>query len=572
MSRFTIASRLLLATALAFSFLTHAPALAQERPRALLNYDSIHHPVISTTGLVVSQNEIASRVGAAILAKGGNAVDAAVATGFALAVTLPRAGNLGGDGFMLVHVAAENRTYALDYRSMAPLAARPAMYDENPRDARYGYRAPGVPGTVAGLELAHRRWGRLPWAEVVEPARRLAEDGVVLSHDAAEALAWGKGVLERWEAGRAAFMRADGSTPAAGETFRQPDLAWTLQQIETGGADAFYRGPVADRIVASMQAHGGLITHEDLARYRPAERTPIETDYRGRRVVTMPPSSAGGVMLLELLNIVERFDLKASGADTAASLHLMSEAMKLAQLDRTRYIGDPDFSRLPVAQLISQAYADQRSALISTGGVLPAPSLVPGDPWEVEGIDTTHFSVVDDEGNVVSNTYTLGSSFGSGAVVDGAGFLLNDQMKNFNRRMGPDGRPITANGMEPGKRMISTMAPTIVFKGGRPWLVTGTPGGSTIPNSLFQLIVNVVDHDMNVAEATTTPRIHQDGAKGALQVEPGLNRDTIRLLEGLGHRIEVDQTIGSTQSILIEDGQLLGAADPRRPGSAAVLP
>ncbi len=250
----------------------------------------------------------------------------------------------------------------------------------------------------------------------------------------------------------------------------------------------------------------------------------------------------------------------------------MSEAMKLAQLDRTRYIGDPDFSTLPTAQLTSQAYADRRSSLISTDSLLPAPSLVPGDPWEVEGIDTTHFSVVDSEGNAVSNTYTLGSSFGSGAVVDGAGFLLNDQMKNFNRRMRADGRPVTANGMEPGKRMISTMAPTIVFQDGRPWLVTGTPGGSTIPNSLFQLIVNVVDHGMNLAEATTTPRVHQDGATGALQVESGLNRDTIRLLEGLGHKVVVGQTIGSSQSILIDDGMLMGAADPRRPDSAAIMP
>ena len=543
-----------------------------DQPQALLNYDSVHHPLISTTGMVVSQNDIASRVGAEILARGGNAVDAAVATGFALAVTLPRAGNLGGDGFMLVHVAAENRTYALDYRSAAPLAARPADYDANPRDARYGYRAPGVPGTVAGLAHAHSRWGRLPWAEVVEPARRLAADGVRLSHDAAYAMSWSKGVLSRWPAGRAVFLRPDGTSRQAGDLWIQPDLAWTLGEIERDGPDAFYLGAVADRIVASMQAHGGLITHEDLARYRPAERTPIETDYRGHRVVTMPPSSAGGVMLLELLNIVERFDLKAMGADTAASLHVMSEAMKLAQLDRTRYIGDPEFSRLPTERLISQPYADRRSALISTDGVLAAPSLVPGDPWEVEGVDTTHFSVVDADGNVVSNTYTLGSSFGSGAVIDGAGFLLNDQMKNFNRRMGSDGRPITANGMEPGKRMISTMAPTIVFKDGRPWLVTGTPGGSTIPNSLFQLIVDVVDHDMNVAEATATPRVHQDGATGRLQVESGLNRDTIRLLEALGHRVEFGQTIGSTQSILIEDGALLGAADPRRPDSAAVIP
>ena len=555
------------------ALLALAPCVqAQEQPAALLNYESVHHPVISTTGLVVSQNDIASRVGADILARGGNAVDAAVATGFALAVTLPRAGNLGGDGFMLVYVAAEGRTYALDYRSVAPLAAKPALYDQEPRDARYGYRASGVPGSVAGLAHAHARWGRLPWAELIEPARKLAADGVTLSHDSAYALSWSKDVLGHWEAGRGIFLQTGGAPWRPGDTLVQSDLAWTLGEIQRDGADAFYRGAVADRIVASMQAHGGLITHEDLARYQPIERAPIETEYRGHRVVTMPPSSAGGVMLLELLNLVERFDLKAMGADTAASLHVMSEAMKLAQLDRTRYIGDPDFSTLPTAQLTSQAYADRRSSLISTDSLLPAPSLVPGDPWEVEGIDTTHFSVVDSEGNAVSNTYTLGSSFGSGAVVDGAGFLLNDQMKNFNRRMRADGRPVTANGMEPGKRMISTMAPTIVFQDGRPWLVTGTPGGSTIPNSLFQLIVNVVDHGMNLAEATTTPRVHQDGATGDLQVESGLNRDTIRLLEALGHKVVVGQTIGSSQSILIGDGMLMGAADPRRPDSAAITP
>jgi gamma-glutamyltranspeptidase / glutathione hydrolase len=558
----------LLAALLALAPCVHA----QEQPEALLNYDSVHHPVISTTGLVVSQNDIASRVGAEILAKGGNAVDAAVATGFALAVTLPRAGNLGGDGFMLVYMAAEDRTYALDYRSVAPLAAQPALYDHEPRDARYGYRAPGVPGSVAGLAHAHARWGRLPWAELIEPARKLAAEGVTLSHDSAYALSWSKDVLGHWEAGRRIFLQPDGAPWRPGDTLVQSDLAWTLGEIQRDGAEAFYRGAVADRIVASMQAHGGLISREDLARYQPVERAPIETEYRGLRVVTMPPSSAGGVMLLELLNLVERFDLKTMGADTAASLHVMSEAMKLAQLDRTRYIGDPDFSTLPTAQLTSQVYADRRSSLISTDRLLPTPSLVPGDPWEVEGIDTTHFSVVDSEGNAVSNTYTLGSSFGSGAVVDGAGFLLNDQMKNFNRRMRADGRPVTANGMEPGKRMISTMAPTIVFKDGRPWLVTGTPGGSTIPNSLFQLIVNLVDHRMNLAEATTTPRVHQDGATGALQVESGLNRDTIRLLESLGHKVVVGQTIGSSQSILIDDGMLMGAADPRRPDSAAVIP
>lgn len=544
-------------------------------PRDLLNYPSIHHPVVGEKGMAVSQNAIASRVGADILSQGGNAVDAAVAVGFALAVTLPRAGNLGGDGFMLVHVAAENRTYAIDYRSTAPQAARAALYNAaeggDPRDARYGYRASGVPGSVAGLAHAHERWGRLPWAQILEPARRLAADGVTLSHDEAFAAGWAERMVGRWEAGRAAFYKPDGSRYAAGDVWRQPDLAWTLEQIQNDGAAAFYTGAVADRIVASMRQHGGLITHADLAAYRPLERAPLDTEYRGHRVVTMPPPSAGGVMLLEMLNIAETFDLKASGSNTAASLHLMAEAMKLAQLDRTFYIGDPDFSRQPTAQLTSQTYADSRSALIDPTGLLPRAQLTPGDPWEVEGIDTTHFSVVDAAGNVVSNTYTLGSSYGSGAMVDGAGFLLNDQMKTFNRRMDAQGRPLTANGMEPGKRMISTMAPTIVFRGGQPWLVTGTPGGSTIPNTLFQLIVNVIDHGMNIAEATQTPRVHQDGATGALRVEPGISADTLRLLQALGHRVEADETIGSSQSILIQNGRRLGAADTRRPDAEAAI-
>lgn len=571
--------RSLIASAVAAVLLTTpgaaaAQAAAPTPERALLNYPSIHHPVVGERGMVVSQNTIASRVGAEILKQGGNAVDAAVAVGFALAVTLPRAGNLGGDGFMLVHVAAENRTYALDYRSTAPAAARAALYEArqggNPQDARYGYRASGVPGTVAGLAHAHQRWGRLPWAQVVEPARKLAADGVTLSHDEAFAARWAGRMTDRWDAGRAVFRKADGAAYDAGDLWRQPDLAWTLEQIERDGPSAFYTGVVADRIVASMRRHDGLITHADLAAYRPIERTPLETEYRGHRVVTMPPPSAGGVMLLEMLNIAETFDLKASGPNTAASLHLMAETMKLAQLDRTRYIGDPDFSRLPTAQLTSQAYADGRAALIAPDRLLPRARLTPGDPWEVEGIDTTHFSVADAEGNLVSNTYTLGSSYGSGAVIDGAGFLLNDQMKTFNRRMDAQGRPLTANGMEPGKRMISTMAPTIVFRDGRPWLVTGTPGGSTIPNTLFQLIVNAVDHDMNVAEATQTPRVHQDGATGALLVEPGISGDTIRLLEAKGHRVVIDETIGSSQSIVLQGDRRLGAADTRRPDAEAV--
>ena len=562
--------------ALLAAFLPTGAAHSQAAARpALLDYRAIQHPVRAERAMVVSQNIIASQVGADILKRGGNAVDAAVAVGFALAVTLPRAGNLGGDGYMLVHVAETGETLVLDYRSIAPMAAHVSLFSENqggdPADLRRGYRASGVPGTVAGLEAAHRRWGRLPWAELVRPARLLAQDGVVLSRDEADGLAWSRPMWEPYAAGRETFLKADGSGYAAGERFAQPDLAWTLSQIEQGGAVAFYGGAVAERIVASMARNNGLITREDLAAYRPVFREPIEADYRGYRVVATPPSSSGGVMLLEMLNIVENFDLKSAGAGTAASIHLMAEAMKLAQLDRVRWIGDPDFSAVPTRLLVSQAFADERARLIHPDRILPATALHPLDPWTVEGESTTHFSVVDAEGNVVSNTYTLGASYGSGAVIDGAGFLLNDQMKNFNRRMGPDGRPLRANGMEPGKRMISTMTPTIVFREDKPWLVTGTPGGATIPNSLFQLIVNMVDHDMTVAQATHAPRAHQDGASGRLEVEPGFNGDTADLLARRGHRIGRRSTIGSVQSILIRpDGGLEGAADSRRPDAAAV--
>ena len=568
-----------LTLSLGMAGLAPAQALAQSEaqaergaePRALLNYPSIHHPVEGRGGMVVSQNHIASQVGADILSKGGNAVDAAVAVGFALAVTLPRAGNLGGDGFMLVHVAGEAKTYALDYRSMAPAAARTSHFNASeggdPKDARYGYRAPGVPGTVAGLAHAHKKWGRLSWAEVVEPARKLADEGVVLSIDEAFATQWASRSLARWEAGRAIFFKPDGSLYQAGDVLRQADLAWTLDQIKNGGAEAFYRGAVADRIVASMERHGGLISRADLANYHPVERQPLEGEYRGLRILTMPPPSGGGVMMLEMLNLVEGFDLKAAGPNSAASLHLMAEAMKLAQLDRSRYIGDPDFNRIPAQQLVSQAYADERAKAIDPTKSLARPQLAAGDPWRVEGIDTTHFSVVDAEGNVVSNTYTLGSSYGSAAVIDGAGFLLNDQMKNFNLRPGAR----TNNALEPGKRMTSTMMPTIVFKDDKPWIVTGTPGGSTIPNTLFQILVNVIDHGMNIAEATQTPRVHQDGATGALLVEPGVSPDTQVLLRALGHKVQVDETIGSSQSILIEGDKRMGAADSRRPDAAAII-
>jgi gamma-glutamyltranspeptidase/glutathione hydrolase len=569
-----------LAAALASAVLITAAAapMPAEAQSTLLDYDTIKHPVVDREGMVVSQNEIASHVGAEILARGGNAVDAAVATAMALAVTLPRAGNIGGSGFMLVHIAGEDRTIAIDYRSAAPASATKEMFlDRRGRENRaadFGHRAAAVPGTVAGLALAHERYGSLPWAELVRPAQALAAEGIVVSRDLSEALRWGRSRLESSDAAIDTFFKADGTPYMFGEVLVQPELAWTLGRLADQGPEDFYTGEIARRIVADMEARGGLITLEDLAGYEAKVREPLRTTYRGLDVLTMPPSSSGGVALIEMLNILEHFDLAGMGPNSAASLHTLSEVMKLAYADRTRYWGDPDFVENPVTGVTSKAYAAERARLVPFDRATPPPEIAPGDPLAYESPDTTHFSVVDRHGNVVSNTYTLGSSFGSGAVVDGAGFLLDNQMKNFALRYQvPDVRGMSANEanrLEPGKRMTSSMTPTIVFREGEPWLVTGTPGGSTIINTVLQVIVNVVDHGMNIAEATEAPRIHQNWRPSELEVEPGISIDTLRMLGGLGHEIELSQTIGSAQSILIEDGELRGAADPRRPDSRAV--
>ncbi len=566
-------------SALLLSALALAASPVAAQKKQLLEYPSIHSPVVGEKGMVVSQNAIASSVGAAILRDGGNAIDAAVAVGFALAVTLPRAGNIGGDGFMLVHDAKTNQQVFFDFRSVAPKAATLAMYlDNQGREsaiASQGYLAPSVPGTVAGLAMAHKRFGRLSWAKVVAPAIALARDGVNLTPDEAFVFTWGKERLSTSAAARAAYYRPDGSPYKAGETLRQPDLAWTLTQIAKRGADGFYKGPVAERFAADMKAHGGLITLEDLAAYRAVERTPLRGTYRGLEVVTAPPASAGGATLLNMLNMLEGFDLKPLGPGSAQSLHLMAETMKLAYADRYRVLGDTDFVTVPVRGFISKDYAKLRAQLINPDRARPASEMGPGDPLKFESPSTTHFSVADAEGNVVSTAYTLGADFGSGVMIAGTGVLLNNQMNNFDHvnaaKALRDGTPMPLNAMAPGKRMLSTMMPTMVFKDGKPWLITGTPGGSTIINTVLQVIVNVVDFNLNVEEATHQPRIFQD-AGNTLRVEPNFNPDTTRLLREKGHRITSDETMGSAQSILIENGLYLGAADPRRPGALALPP
>jgi gamma-glutamyltranspeptidase / glutathione hydrolase len=559
-------------SAVAFSAL---PAHAQAPARALLDYPDIHHPVIGDRGMVVSQSEPASRIGAQILRRGGNAVDAAIAVSFALAVTLPRAGNIGGDGFMLAYLANSNETVAIDYRSCAPRGAAADLFlDASGRESRAaarGHSAAAVPGTVAGLALAHRRWGKTAWAELLAPAIALASDGVTLTYDEAFALSWAQNRLS--DDARRIFYGADNVADRAGEALRQPALAQTLRAI-AADPNSFYRGEVAGQIAASMQAHGGHITLEDLAAYRAVARTPLSTNYRGFELATMCPPSGGGVSLVQSLNILEHFDIAAMGAGSADATHVLAEAMRLAYADRTRYVGDPDFVDVPLAQLTSDAYAAQRARLISMRRATDPRRISAGVLGE-EGRDTTHFSVADADGNAVSVTTTLGDSFGSGAVIETAGFLINNQMKNFaleyGRREGAALATSPANALAPGKRMMSTMSPTILFRNGRPWIVLGTPGGSTIHNTILQILVNVIDHRMNIAEATNAPRIHQQW-RGALNMEPGFSPDTIAILRQRGHEARQEETMGSAQSILIENGLFYGAADPRRPGAAAVPP
>lgn len=561
------------------TFVLALPVPVAAQSRHLLEYPSIHSPVVGTRGMVVSQNEMASAVGAQILRDGGNAVDAAVAVAFALAVTLPRAGNVGGDGFVTVYDAKSKQVRVIDFRGIAPRGATAAMFVDNKGKERgiasYGYLAPSVPGSVAGLEHAHRKWGKLPWAKVVEPALRLARDGVKLTADEAFVFGWGRERLSNSVSGKATFYKPDGSLYAKDDVLKQPDLAWTLGEIQKGGAKAFYTGEIARRIVADMKANGGLITMEDLASYKPVERDPLIGSYRGYTVYTPPPASAGGATLLNMLNILEHFDVKAAGQGSAASLHLLAETMKLAYADRYRVLGDPAFVTAPVKGFTSKAYAAERAKLISTDKVIPGADAPVGDPLKFESPSTTHLSVADADGNAVSLTTTLGSDFGSGVMIARTGILLNNQMNNFSHEQAWEaqrtGTLPPLNAMAPGKRMLSTMMPTIVFKGDKPWLVTGTPGGSTIPTTVVQVVVNAIDYGLNVDEATHRPRIYQ-GNNATLRVEPGFNPDTVAALKAKGHRITSDETMGSAHSIMITDNLFLGAADPRRPGAKAIEP
>jgi len=564
------------------SFTAFAPAAgqAQALQSAPINeYNAINHPVAGRNGMVASQNADATRVGVEIMRQGGNAIDAAVAVGLALAVTLPRAGNLGGGGFMLVHIAEEDRTVAVDFREVAPALAHRDMYfgsdgGIDDEEYRFSHKSSGVPGTVAGLDHILSKYGTMSWAEVVEPAIRLARDGIVVTDDLANNLRASKSRLTQSPATAAAFYKADGSEYEVGERLRQPDLAWSLEQLGEGGADAFYRGTIAARIIADMDAHNGIITREDLEGYRVLERDPVAGRYRGFDVRAMSAPSSGGMHIVQMLNILDRFPISELGYGSADAMHIMAEAMKLAYADRSKYLGDPDFVDLPVRQLTSVDYAANLAAGIDMDSARPSEEIAPGDLTAYESPETTHYSVMDADGNAVVNTYTLMFSYGSGVVIDGAGFLMNNNMGNFTLRpdipdafglMGSVDNQITA-----GRRPVSSMTPIIVLRDGVPYLLTGSPGGSRIITTNLQLLVNVLGHEMNIADATVRPRIHHQWQPDRLEVESGFGPDAIRILMDRGHNVVPGRAMGSLQTVLFDGNLFYGFSDPRRPGALSL--
>ena len=555
--------------------------LAQTDRGAIIRYNSRHHPVVDTAGMVASQNAVASEVGAAILADGGNAVDAAIGVGFALAVVLPRAGNIGGGGFMLAYLAESDETIAIDYREMAPPRASRDMFldedgDVDPARARYSHLSSGVPGTVAGLWEAHQRYGSMPWKRLVQPAVDLARNGIVVSHDLANLLASRQERLSRFPAARDYFYKPDGSAYLAGEVLVQSDLADSLELIANDGRDAFYKGSIAQLIAAEMAANGGLIDADALARYEPTLRQPVRGAYRGYEVVSMPPSSSGGVHIIQMLNILENFPMSEFGAGSADSVHVLTEAMKLAYADRSRHLGDMDFYDVPIDWLTDEDYGRSLAESIDMQKARRSVDIAPGEPAAYESPDTTHFSVMDAYGNAVSNTYTLNFSYGSHIAVSGAGFLLNNEMDDFSSKPGvPNAFGLIggeANAIEAGKRPLSSMTPTMIFFDGEPWLVTGSPGGSRIITTVLQMIVNVIDHGMNIADATSVARIHHQWLPDVLRLESGFSPDTVRELERRGHQVQEGQAMGSLQSVIKRDENYRGFSDPRRPEAGSVGP
>ena len=542
-------------------------------------------PVRARHGIVASTNEVASRVGVDIMKRGGNAVDAAIAVAFALAVTHPAAGNLGGGGFMMIRLK-DGRSTAIDYREMAPSAAHRNVYlDRNGElikgegGSLVGYRAAGVPGTVRGMELALKKYGsgKLTWAQLVEPARRLAANGFTVTHSLERSLRGSREQLSTYAETKRIYLKG-GNFYEEGELFRQPELAATFARLQRFGPNEFYEGETARMIVDDMKRNKGLMTLDDLHGYVAKERTPLRGNYRGYEIISMPPPSSGGAVLIEMLNILEGYDLKAFEASSSDRYHLMAEAMRRAFADRAEYMGDTDFVKVPIAGLIDKSYAKTLRATIKTDRASTSAEVRAGRPAGYESDDTTHFTVVDAEGNAVANTYTLNDSYGSSATVKGAGIILNNEMDDFAAKPGTANMygliQGERNAVAPRKRPLSAMTPTIVLrKDGSFWFTVGSPGGPTIINTVLCVITNVIDYDMNIQQAIDAPRIHHQWLPDELVGEPyGLSGDTQRALTSRGHALAKQRYLGDAEGIMIEEktGVRLGATDPRRSDGLAV--
>jgi gamma-glutamyltranspeptidase/glutathione hydrolase len=576
-----ITLRLLLPTLITCAALLSAPPATAREDAAktpIIDYKNRFVPAIAQHGMVVGPEQLAAKIGTDILKQGGNAVDAAVATGFALAVSFPRAGNLGGGGFMLIHLAENDTQTLIDYREIAPAAASRDMFLDDqgkvePQRAYFSHQSSGVPGTVAGMVYALEKYGSMRLKDVLAPAIALAEKGMTITYALNYEIGSRAERLMHNETASKLFFKADGSPYDIGDTWRQPELAWTLKQIARHGSEAFYSGTIAQRIVADMAANDGLITAADLAAYRVVERQPVRGTYRGYEIVSTPPPSSGGIHIIQILNILEGFDLKSLGHNSAAYLHLLTESMKLAYADRSQYLADPDFYATPTQQLIDKNYAAKQRARINPNKATAAVDIAPGRDLPSESFDTTHYTVADKDGNVVSNTYTLNFSFGSHIAVPGTGMLLNNEMSDFATRPGhPNPFGLVegeANRIEGHKRPLSSMSPTLVFHEGKPWLATGSPGGSTIITSILQTLLNAMEFDMNIAAAAAGARIHHQWQPDSVMAESGVSPDTLKIMRDMGHTVNIGKrTLGRTNSIMFNDGWLYGATDTRRPGGA----
>jgi gamma-glutamyltranspeptidase/glutathione hydrolase len=561
-----------------FALFLGAFALAQSRPQLASTLRTIPpaHGILAHNGMVVAQEARAARIGIEILDRGGNAVDAAVAVGFAMAVTYPRAGNLGGGGFMVIHLANGTDT-SIDYRETAPAAATKDMFldaagNPDPNKSRDSGLAVGVPGTVAGLALAEAKYGsgKLSLADLIAPAIGLAQNGFPVEDDLADSLPRARDRLARWPSSAGIFLNGDRPL-REGDRLLQFDLADTLRGIAKDGPRAFYEGRTAEQIAAAVRAAGGIMTKGDLANYHAVERPVVHGTYRGYDIVSMPPPSSGGVALIEMLNILEGYDLTKLGRGDEA-LHDAIEAMKRAYADRAAYMGDPDSVKMPLAGLMSKKYAAELRNSI-TERATPAADIYPGKPVDAEGQNTTHFSIIDRAGNAVSNTYTLNFSYGLGLVADGTGVLLNNELDDFAAKPGAANAfkliGYDANLPGPNKRPLSSMTPTIVLKDGKPFLITGSPGGSRIITAVLQVIMNVIDFHMPIDKAVSAPRLHDQWEPDEVLVEPGFDPALLAALKARGHNIVPARPQTEAQSIAVTPQGYVGAADPRTRGALA---